>query len=262
MNNFKQYAEYYNLLYKDKDYKSEAEYVEKLFLRFNPNSKTILDLGCGSGKHDFYWAKEGYEVTGIDDSKEMLKEADTAKKKFGFMNVHFIHENIQRFNSRKKFDVVTSLFHVISYQNTNEEVRNVFNNVSNHLKSGGIFIFDFWYGPAVLTIKPDVRIKRIKNKRTIITRIAEPLVDYSQNLVNVNYDIFVEDTHNHEITEIKEKHSMRFFFETEIIGFLEANQLEILEKEEWITGHALDENTWSALYIAKKNKIKNKVTTL
>ncbi|MDY0130988.1 MAG: methyltransferase domain-containing protein, partial [Methanosarcina vacuolata] len=66
MNVFGDYSKYYNLLYKDKEYSKEVEYVVNLINKYNPNSKTILDLGCGTGRHDELFAKYGYSVCGID----------------------------------------------------------------------------------------------------------------------------------------------------------------------------------------------------
>ena len=43
----------------------------------------------------------------------------------------------------KKYDVVISLFHVMSYQNNNEKILKAFSTAKKHLKANGIFIFDF-----------------------------------------------------------------------------------------------------------------------
>jgi hypothetical protein len=76
MSVFGNYARYYDLLNKDKDYEKEADYVHGLIQRYAPGSKTILDLGCGTGRHDFLLAEKGYSVTGIDMSEQMLSIAN------------------------------------------------------------------------------------------------------------------------------------------------------------------------------------------
>jgi len=46
------YSQYYDLLYQDKDYVGEVKYVDNLIAKFSEGkSKTILDMGCGTGKH-------------------------------------------------------------------------------------------------------------------------------------------------------------------------------------------------------------------
>lgn len=72
MSAFGAYSRYYNLFYQDKDYPGEAEYVNGLIRKHHPGATTILDLGCGTGRHDLLLAKMGYEVTGVDRSEEML----------------------------------------------------------------------------------------------------------------------------------------------------------------------------------------------
>ena len=79
---FGDYANFYDNLYKDKDYKKECDYLEKIFNKYSPKKvKTILDLGCGTGSHDLILAKRGYQVTGLDFSKICLKWLKKRQKK-------------------------------------------------------------------------------------------------------------------------------------------------------------------------------------
>ena len=72
MATFGNYSRYYNLLYKDKDYSGETGFIHDLIQKHSPAAKTILDLGCGTGRHDFLLAEKGYAITGVDMSEEML----------------------------------------------------------------------------------------------------------------------------------------------------------------------------------------------
>ena len=76
MERFQDYAYYYNAFYKDKNYKKEAETVERLFKNRNSGEQnSILNLGCGTGRHDIEFAKMGYSVKGIDLSSQMIEVA-------------------------------------------------------------------------------------------------------------------------------------------------------------------------------------------
>jgi SAM-dependent methyltransferase len=69
---FADYARYYDLLYRDKDYAAEAEYVAGLIRKFHPSARSILELGSGTGIHASLLAEKGITVHGIERSPEML----------------------------------------------------------------------------------------------------------------------------------------------------------------------------------------------
>src|SRR6478609_5890219 len=75
MSVFGNYSRYYDLLYRDKDFKGEAQYVHSLIERQRPGARSVLDLGCGTGRHASLLAERGYDVTGVDRSPAMLAEA-------------------------------------------------------------------------------------------------------------------------------------------------------------------------------------------
>lgn len=245
------YSQYYDLLYIDKDYSSEVEYVDSLIKAYTINAKTLLDMGCGTGRHAELFCDKGYTVHGIDLSEDMLKIAVTrsvGKEKM----LRFSHSNISELNLDKKFDVVVSLFHVISYQNTNDELFKAFEVAKKHLNDDGIFIFDFWYGPAVLTDLPVTRIKRLENANIKVTRIAEPVLHSQQNLVDVNYDVFIENKTSSEIVEKQELHKMRYFFDTELTLACEKVGFTIENKYEWLSTKLPTFNSWNVVWIVKK----------
>jgi len=158
------YSQYYDLLYSDKDYAAEVDYVEWLIKSNNKSAKTILDLGCGTGRHAELFCEKRYIVHGIDISENMLKIAE--KRRMGKEDTltTFSHSSIQELDLNRKFDVIVSLFHEMSYQKTSDEVIKAFEIAKKHLNSDGLFIFDFWYGPAVLTDLPTIRVKRFENE--------------------------------------------------------------------------------------------------
>lgn len=254
MNQFGElYAKYYDLLYKDKDYNSEVEYVNKLIQQSNPNAKTILELGCGTGKHAELFCEKNYSVHGVDLSLDMLNIAKKRAKK-SISNLEFTHSSIQELDLNKQFDSVISLFHVMSYQNSNSELIKAFEVAKKHLKKDGVYIFDFWYGPAVLTDLPVVRVKRLENKDIEVTRVAEPKLKTQDNVVDVNYDIFIKNKKTNSIIEKKELHKMRYFFDKELELICENIGFKILKKSEWLSEKIPDFNSWNVVWILKNDK--------
>ena len=244
------YSQYYDLLYSDKDYSAEVGYINNLIQANNKNINTLLDMGCGTGKHAELFCNKGYTVHGIDLSEDMLKIAEN--RRIGKENkLSFSHSNIQNLSLNKKFDVVVSLFHVMSYQNSNSELFKAFEVAKKHLKDGGIFIFDFWYGPAVLTDLPTNKIKRLENGNIKVTRLAEPILNAQKNIVDVNYDIFIENKETKEVIEKKELHKMRYFFDTELEFICESIGFKILNKYEWLSYKKPDFSSWNVVWIIK-----------
>ncbi|MBV5320176.1 MAG: class I SAM-dependent methyltransferase [Sulfuricurvum sp.] len=245
------YSQYYDLLYSDKDYSREVNYIDKLIKAHTDKALTLLDMGCGTGKHAELLCEKGYRVHGIDLSTEMLNIAEQ-RRQGKEENLIFSHSNITELNLDKTFDVVVSLFHVMSYQNSNQDLIKAFEVAKKHLKDGGIFIFDFWYGPAVLTDLPTTRIKRLENNSIKVTRIAEPVLHPQQNIVDVNYNVFIEDKQTKEVLEKKEFHPMRYFFDTELELICQSVNFSIEAKHEWMSDKNPNFNSWNAVWVLKK----------
>lgn len=254
-NVFDAYSEYYDLLYADKDYAREAEYVAALIKLKNSKATTILDLGCGTGAHAEQLAKLGFIVHGIDLAAGMLKKAEQRRLALAediASRLSFSMGDVRTVSLGKTFDVVVSLFHVMSYQNSNQSIEDTLCTASSHLADRGIFIFDYWYGPAVITDKPQIRIKRMENEKIKVLRIAEPVMKVLMNVVEVNYTVLVEEKKSGEITQLAEEHSMRYFFLPEIEQF---SQLQFRQPKNlnWLSMEdPPSDRSWSALSILVK----------
>jgi len=250
---FADYARYYDLLYQDKDYAAEAEYVAGLIHKFHPSARSILELGSGTGIHASLLSEKGFTVHGIERSPEMLARSLTLidKKNAGHDRPTFSSGDIRKSRLNKIYDAVIALFHVISYQTTNEDVTAAFETAKHHLNPGGVFIFDVWYGPAVLTERPSVRIKRMADDQIEVTRLAEPVLHPNENRVDVHYRVFVRDRDSQAVTELKEIHAMRYFFKPEIQRIAANAGFQYCHAEEWLSGREIGCDTWGACFCLK-----------
>ncbi|MBN1420443.1 MAG: methyltransferase domain-containing protein [Planctomycetes bacterium] len=73
-----------------------------------PPGASILDIGCGTGRHSIELARRGYAVTGLDLSSGMLAKAAAAADSAG-VNVEWIHADATRFALSRKFDCAICL---------------------------------------------------------------------------------------------------------------------------------------------------------
>ena len=245
--NFKLYAQYYNLLYGDKDYGAEVEYISNKIKTFAPEAQSILEFGSGTRTHGLLLQKQGYTVFGLERSEYMVQEA----KKKGF---DCTPADIRSAQLDRRFDAVVSLFHVMSYLTENEDLLAAFRVAHKHLQRDGIFLFDPWYTHAVYAQGAEVRVKRMQNEEIAVTRIAEPTVHSERNAIDVQFTIIAKDLHTHAVQEMTEIHPMRHFSIPEIELLAQYTGFDLLESASFPTGDAPSANTWGVLYILKKKQ--------
>jgi len=243
---FEVYSKYYNLIYKNKRYKNEVNYIHKLISKFNSNKKNILEFGSGTGSHAKFFLDKGYKVHGIEKSKYMISNCRKRK------NFTFQKGNLCKTRLRKKYDVVLSLFHVLSYQIDEIDINNFFKNARYHLKSNGLFGFDFWYSDAVKAQKPRTRLIELEQKNFKLIRIAEPLKDNLKNVINVNYTIILKNIKKNLVNVIKEDHKMRHFSLSELSRLCKKYKFKYLHIGELISNKKPSKNTWGVFCLLQK----------
>jgi SAM-dependent methyltransferase len=250
---FKQYAEYYDALYEEKDYAAECTFLEAVVAKYAGQPvQSILDLGCGTGEHVFQLARRGYTVCGVDQSVEMLA---IAQKKLpqqpGGEKVTLRQGDIRTIDLKIKFDLVISMFAVMSYMATNNDIQKAFKTARRHLLPGGLFIFDAWYGPGVLTDPPIDRYKIVQKENKRIIRFAHPIMDVTRQTVDVNYKLITLEGEK-LVSEVDEVHTMRFFFPQEINFHLQSAGFEVLRMCPFMDlERNLNQRDWNFSVVAK-----------
>jgi SAM-dependent methyltransferase len=249
---FEQYAPWYDLLYDDKDYASETLFVEQQLLRHHGvSSGALLDLGCGTGVHAVEFARHGWRVTGIDLSADMIRRAE-ARLSNQACDVKFRQGDVCKTGPERDFDVAVSLFHVASYQTGPAKLRDMFASANAALKPGGILLFDYWYGGAVLAQGVETRVKVVERAPLRVTRIAQSDHHEAAAAVQVNYTLFCEDTSRSAIHRIDEIHHLRYWFPFEIDALLRAAGLEPIGHYAWLSTEPPNSQTWAAYSVARK----------
>jgi SAM-dependent methyltransferase len=253
---FAQSGAFYDALYEDKNYAGEAAYIDGLIRRHSPDASAILEMGCGTGIHAALLAERGYAVHGFDISAPMLDAA--AERHRGLPSevaerLRFAYGDMRSYRCDGRFDAVLSVFHVVCYQVDNADLLATFHTARQHLRPGGLFIFDAWYGPAVLRQRPEAREKHAENEAVRVRRLCHPELLVNDNRVDVHFTYQVEDKHSDQRREIVETHRVRYLFQPEVAHLLDDAGITLVAAEEWMTGAPPGENTWGVCFVGRRS---------
>jgi len=247
---FQDYACYYNAFYEGKDYAAEAKQIDTLLKKYGEKIEKIMNCGCGTGKHDIELSKLGYQCSGIDMSRMMVDIAIENARQEG-LQINFSVADIRSYEPAERYDAVISMFHVMSYQNSNDDIVAAFRTARKALDKNGLFLFDVWYGPGVLSDKPMVRVKEVQNDRHKLIRIARPVMHDKTNIVDVCYEVLVIDEKTSETKVINEKHHMRYFFRPELEFYLREAGFELQDNVDCELLGETDYNSWTCYFVAR-----------
>lgn len=139
---------FYRLLYKNRNEEEAARFLD-LLLKHVPiaDGASILDMGCGAGRHAKYLASLGFYVTGIDINEETMILA----KQFESEHLKFEKHDIRDPYTRLKFDLIINLFTSFGYFDSESEDKKVVNNVKAALKENGNFVLDYLNAEYILS---------------------------------------------------------------------------------------------------------------
>lgn len=245
------YSKYYDILYGDKDYDKECDFIEETFSEYSRvRPVKVLDLGCGTGGHLVRLARRGYKLVGIDRSASMVKIASENIRELGLdSEVHVA--DILDFSFDAKFDACICMFAVINYIVEADDLAKTLANIRRHLRRDAVSIFDLWYGPAVLSVKPSARVKVVEKGGVKVIRAVVPELDTFKHTQRSNYYLFaIKD--GMLIDEVHEIHTLRYFFPQELTHYLGEAGFEVLRFCEFpYLNRSPSENTWNVAVVAR-----------
>lgn len=133
----------YEKLYSNRDEEEARRLITYLEQTLQSNDcSSILDLGCGRGRHSITLAQRGYDVKGIDLSVEAIKTAKIRAQRLGIDNVDFEVRDM-RDPLPNTFDAIVNLFTTFGYFEQDDENALVLDGVVKMLGKGGIFVLDY-----------------------------------------------------------------------------------------------------------------------
>jgi 2-polyprenyl-3-methyl-5-hydroxy-6-metoxy-1,4-benzoquinol methylase len=242
---FENYAQTYDKEIFTQGTLQEVDFIEKE-ISYNKDL-SILDVGCGTGRHSIEMAKRGYNVTGIDLSEDQLTAARKKAVNTG-LTVNFIQMDARKIQLSGKFDLAIMLCEGgFSLMETDKENFEILNNVVATLNPGGKFIFT-----ALSVLYPVFNSLKEFHDRNISTGVLE----------NHSFDLMTfRDRNSYEIPDDdgnirKLDCNERYYAPSEITWLLETLSMKNIEIWGCETGNfqkvKLTENHFEILVISTK----------
>lgn len=135
------FAENYDLLMQDVDYKERTEYLLSVFEKYSKKPTLLLDLACGTGGFSNEFAKKDIQVIGVDISPEMLNVAREKSEKEN-SDVLYLCQDAAELDLYGTVDGAVCCMDSINHITEREVLREAFKKVSLFLEPECLFVFD------------------------------------------------------------------------------------------------------------------------
>lgn len=238
MNSFDDfYAQCYDSIHASKTYAEEAQQILDLWSQYSDASPAmkILDFGAGTGNHANEFINNGYKNVYCYEPSLGMRRVLTRK----FPHISLLEKSDQKSDY---FDLVISLFDVLSYQINQNELENYLLEISQLANKGAIILIDSWNASGVALSKPEFRERSFYIDNTEYTRFVRPKFGGGKNLYDL--DIEIRKTATAELKYLN-THKMRAYnpddlkvtlnrYGMEVIGIRNAaNYRKSLISEDW-----------------------------
>ena len=154
------------------------------------------------------------------------------------------------FDFGETFDGAIMMFAVIGYLVLNDDVLSALRNIRRHLKDGAPFLFDFWYGPAVLLVQPSERVKVFDQSGGQVIRANSTTLDSFHHTADVSIRLWKIEG-GKAVEESNELHRLRYFFPQEVSLLLTQAGFELFSLTAFPSlTEKPTEQTWNVLAVA------------
>ncbi|NRF95074.1 class I SAM-dependent methyltransferase [Paenibacillus frigoriresistens] len=209
---YEKFAYTYDRLMNSMPYEDWLRFVKESFDRFGLKPTTIVDLGCGTGNLTIPLAMEGYQLTGIDLSEDMLAVAEQKtgehKSRLRGGAIHWVQQDLREWDLGEQVDVALSICDSLNYLLEEEEIVDAFRQTFEGLKTGGLFLFDV-HTPEQLFAYADSQPFFLNEDDVAYIWTSE--LDEERVQIEHELTIFVKDSGMNTFRRIDETHQQRAY---------------------------------------------------
>lgn len=187
----------------------------------------IFDVGCGTGRVILHLAQEGYQVDGIDDSREMLNRLDTRLTIMPHLKefVSYTEGDILSFDTEKKYKLVLLSYNALMHFHEQETQIQLLDKLRSIIAEDGLLVLDLPNSGEVFATRETDAIlfdREFVEPETghLVTLQSHSYLDRVTQLLHVTW-IYDEMTGDGFVKRLRMPHILRYFFFPEVKLLLE-----------------------------------------
>jgi SAM-dependent methyltransferase len=203
---------------------SMAQFIHNLFQQYQVGPR-VLDIGSGTGREAAYLTERGYEVTGLDNSEEMLEWA-----REHYPSLSFLYGEQSDFSLNRQFDAMYCVGSTFLYNFTNEKVLSSLRCFREHLSLGGLLYLDMRNAAFFLTregqrwLTEELTEQRSLKDGTVVSMKTRFSIDHANQMLERDYCWMVEG-----YEPIREHLQHRLLFPQELVSYLTASGFRVVQ---------------------------------
>jgi SAM-dependent methyltransferase len=221
-------AAVYDALCAHKNYALASAEIVELVRSLRPDAQTLLDVGCGSGRH-LEHLRRSFDVEGLDRSPHMLAIAEARCP-----GVVFHCGDLVDFDLGRTFDAVCCLFAAIGFARTPDGLERAVATIARHVAPGGVAIVERWLTPEEF----------IDGRLTLDTAneperaVARMYVSRSEGRVSIFASEYLVGTPT-GVTRFAERIELALFTADEYHDAFKASGLDVVESSAELFGYGV-----------------------
>lgn len=222
---YERFAYIYDYLMQDVHYDGWLDFVKRQSETYAVKGKDIVDVACGTGELSIRLAEEGYSVTGVDLSEDMLVIAQQ-KALDRNSSLSLFQQDMAQLDLQREYDLITIFCDSLNYLEKEEDVIHTFGHVHKHLKQEGLFLFD---------VHSLYKMSQIFMNQTFT--LTDDAVSYiwdcfpgdAPNSVEHELTFFVRDEETELYEKVEELHKQRTYPVLQLTEWLDHEGFEVLD---------------------------------
>lgn len=231
------HASYYDHFHRDKDYVAEVGQLGEVFAEEGPVG-SIVDFGCGTGRHLELLAEAGHDVIGVDRSAAMLERARKRLAHFG-SRADVVQADLFDVELDRTFDAAIMMFSLLGYHVTNERILAALAAMSRQVRPGGLLAFDIMDAAAILRDDPPGGgVAKIALDDQKLLCAYSTTVNTIEQVIELKLRMWQLDD-DRVVDHVDETHLIRYFLPRELGTLLSTGGFELIDSAP-LAGHGGD----------------------